>query len=220
MKRNVSIDEISDGRLYGPEDMVRVGCDDCSGCSACCRNMGTSAILDPMDIYRLTKVLNNDFTALLAGPVELNVVDGIILPNLKMTGNPGRCGFLNKQGRCTVHSARPGICRCFPLGRYYDNGGFKYFLQIHECKKEKRTKIKVKKWLDTPDLSSYERYINDWHNFLMDLEADIEAGASESAIKNISMVLLECFYMKSYDTASDFYPQFYERLKLLFSAKP
>ncbi len=214
MKRNVSLDEISDGRLYGPEDMVRVGCDDCRGCSACCQNMGTSVILDPMDIFRLTKALDCDFQALLSDKVELNVVDGIILPNLKMSGVSGRCGFLSNEGRCTVHSARPGICRCFPLGRYYENGGFKYFLQIHECRKEQRSKVKVKKWLDIRDLNTYERYINDWHDYLMELEAEIEAGATDEAIKNISMAVLECIYMISYDTAEDFYPQFYQRLAL------
>ena len=41
MERNVSMDEISDGRLYGLNDMVKADCRDCEGCSACCRGMGT-----------------------------------------------------------------------------------------------------------------------------------------------------------------------------------
>ena len=36
MKRFVSMEEISDGRLYGADDMVRAGCGGCEGCSACC----------------------------------------------------------------------------------------------------------------------------------------------------------------------------------------
>lgn len=40
MKRNVNLEEISDGRLYDENDMVKAGCDDCKGCSACCRGMG------------------------------------------------------------------------------------------------------------------------------------------------------------------------------------
>ena len=54
MKREISLEEISDGKLYGSGDMVKVGCDDCRGCSACCRGMGSSIILDPLDMFRLT----------------------------------------------------------------------------------------------------------------------------------------------------------------------
>lgn len=44
MKRNVDLNEISDGRLYSANDMVKVECGDCAGCSACCQNMGTPKI--------------------------------------------------------------------------------------------------------------------------------------------------------------------------------
>ena len=55
MERNVEIDKISDGKRYGANDLVKVGCDDCRGCSACCHGMGDSIVLDPMDVYRLEK---------------------------------------------------------------------------------------------------------------------------------------------------------------------
>ena len=42
MERNVEIDKISDGKRYGANDLVKVGCDDCRGCSACCNGMGDS----------------------------------------------------------------------------------------------------------------------------------------------------------------------------------
>ena len=80
------------------------------------------------------------FETLLAGKIELNVVDGIILPNLKMAGAEDGCGFLTEEGRCGIHPFRPGICRLFPLGRYYEENGFRYFLQVHECQKENRRK--------------------------------------------------------------------------------
>ena len=34
------INEISDGKIYGVHDMVRVGCSDCEGCHSCCEQMG------------------------------------------------------------------------------------------------------------------------------------------------------------------------------------
>ena len=116
MKRNVSLADISDGRLYSENDMVKADCHGCVGCHKCCQGMGTSIILDPYDMYRLTIGLGKTMPELLATALELNVVDGVILPNLKMVGDEEQCAFLDEDGRCSIHAYRPGICRLFPLG--------------------------------------------------------------------------------------------------------
>ena len=213
MERNIKMEEVSDGRLYGLNDMVKAGCDDCSGCSACCRGMGSSIILDPYDIYRLTTELELTFESLMAGRIELNVVDGIILPNLAMIGEKEQCAFLDENGRCSIHPQRPGICRLFPLGRLYENGGFQYFLQVHECKKENRTKVKVRKWIDTPDVSRYEAFINCWHYFLKDIQGALKHLRNEEKERAVSLYVLRVFYMMSYSAERDFYEQFEERMK-------
>ena len=84
MKREVDLKDISDGKLYTANDMVRADCRGCQGCSDCCRGMGSSIVLDPLDIQRLCQGLNTDFAGLMEQYIELNVVDGMILPNLKM----------------------------------------------------------------------------------------------------------------------------------------
>ena len=214
MKRQIDMNEISDGKLYGSNDMVKADCGNCEGCSVCCRGMGSSIVLDPLDTYRLCKGLNMKFEELLAQKVELNVVDGLILPNIKMAAVNDRekekCGFLNNEGRCSIHPFRPGICRLFPLGRYYENGSFRYFLQVNECKKENLAKVKVKKWIDTPDLKSYEKFVNDWHSFLLRLEDYVAANQEEQ--KAVSMYILQHFYVVPYDVEKSFYLQFRERL--------
>ena len=106
MKRNVRMEDISDGKLYTANDLVKADCGDCEGCSACCRGMGSSIVLDPLDIYRLTTGLGVRFEQLLSDKIELNVVDGIILPNLKMGGEKECCAFLNEEGRCSIHGIR------------------------------------------------------------------------------------------------------------------
>lgn len=90
MIRNVTLEEISDGRLYSLNDMVKAGCDDCRGCFACCCGMGTSIVLDPYDMHRLTCGLGQTAAQLLADKLELNVVDGIVQPNIRMSGEEGR----------------------------------------------------------------------------------------------------------------------------------
>lgn len=225
MKRQVSLEEISDGRLYSKNDMVKAGCGGCRGCSDCCSGMGNSVILDPLDIFRMTTGLGLSFEALMADKIELNVVDGIILPNLKMSSGSETCAFLNSEGRCSIHPYRPGICRLFPLGRYYETKTvsenslgsasrirtFRYFLQVHECPMPNKTKVKVEKWIDTPDLNRYEKFVNDWHYFLEDVQERL-VQADDTVIKNANLFILKLFYIRPYDGMADFYRQFEERL--------
>jgi len=212
MIREINIEEISDGKLYGPNDLVKADCGDCKGCFACCQGMGSSIILDPLDIYNLSKGLSVNFEQLLAGRIELGMVDGVILPNLNMKTKDEKCTFLNEEGRCSIHSFRPGICRIFPLGRIYEEDGFKYFLQVNECKKENRSKIKVKKWIDTPNYLENEKFVNKWHYFLKDVGQRI-VHRSESEMKQVDMYILSKFFVEGYDCEEDFYPQFEERMK-------
>ena len=213
MRKVDNLSEISDGRIYGLNDMVRAGCQDCQGCSDCCQGMGNSILLDPLDIFRLMKYEGKTFEELLAGAVELNVVDGIILPNLKMAGEREQCTYLNEEGRCSIYSYRPGICRLFPLGRCYEDHSFQYFLQTKECSRKNRTKVKVSKWIDTPDLKQNQKYIIDWHYFLKDVEEKLKELENDELHKKINMFVLTMFFVAPYNEQEDFYPQFTTRLK-------
>jgi len=99
----------------------------------------------------------------------------------------------------------------FPLGRYYENGTFRYFLQKDECTKTNRTKVKVSKWIDTPDLKSYKEFVLAWHNFLKACEQMLEDQQDEEFAKNLSLYLLKLFYLRPYETEMDFYTQFHAR---------
>ncbi len=213
MKRNVSLAEISDGRLYHENDMVKADCHGCKGCFGCCTGMGTSVILDPYDVYRLQAGIGKGLPRLLEeGAVELNVVDGIILPNLSMAGQEERCAFLDGEGRCSIHRSRPGVCRLFPLGRFYENGDFKYFLQTGECRESSRSKVKVAKWIDTPEHGRYHGFICDWHYFLNRQEEKVAGAEDSEEAKKLNLALLQIFFMEPYDTDEDFYGQFEERM--------
>lgn len=211
MKRYVSLEEISDGKLYRAKDLAKADCLGCKGCSECCRGMGKSIVLDPLDVFRLTTGLGRNLQGMLSEEsVELNVVDGLILPNLKMKGAEEKCGFLDESGRCAVHAFRPGICRLFPLGRYYEENGFRYILQTGECRRP-RAKIEIGKWLDTPDLPRYEAFIWEWHCLLRQARMLLEENQEEEFSKNLNLFLLKTFFMKEYGR-EDFYGQFQERM--------
>ena len=212
MERHVDMQEISDGKKYHSNDMAKLGCNDCEGCSECCRNTGKSIVLDPWDVYMLTTNLKCSFESLLEKYVELNVIEGIILPNLKIEENGKGCHFLSEGGRCKIHGFRPGFCRLFPLGRLYENGTFTYFLQTQECLKERRTKMKISKWLSIPDLAQYEQFVNEWHYFIKGFQKRYRQ-ISQEELKKYNMFLLQVFFLSPYQDG-DFYEQFAKRIEL------
>lgn len=204
-----------DTKLYTLNDMVRVGCNDCKGCSGCCRGMGESIVLDPYDIWQLENNLNTTFAGLMQDKIELHIEEGLILPNLKMQESSDSCTFLNENGRCGIHEFRPGLCRLFPLGRKYENDELYYFLLEDACTQSTHTKLKVKKWLGITDVKRYERFLVTWHDYRKKLrnyiaECDTKQNSDELA-KNINMKFLHTFYEKQY-SSDDFYVQFEERI--------
>ena len=180
----------------------------------CCHDMGESILLDPYDIFRLTKNLNQTLEQLLAGPVELHVEDGLILPNLKMRGDTDpACSFLNEQGRCSIHAFRPGLCRLFPLGRNYEEGKLNYFLLLHECPVKNKSKMKVSKWLDTERIKEYQNFLITWHNLTKNLRVQLAEQISDNIYaKQVNMVFLQIFYRKPFE-GEDFYVEFQARLE-------
>lgn len=228
MIRNVDMKQISDGKLYGLHDMVRADCGDCRGCSYCCHMMGDTIILDPLDICLLTTNLGRTFEEMMQDDsICLHVQDGVILPSLNLHEGKG-CSFLTPEGRCSVHGFRPGLCRIFPLGRFYreETRDFLYFLQTRECRQESRAKVKVSKWIDVPNLQANQAFIGKWHFFIRRMQRLIQGaehdgaerggaergGMDEQSVKQLNMLILQLFFCKPYDPDRDFYEQFEERM--------
>ena len=215
MERNVEIDKISDGKRYGANDLVKVGLRRLPRMLRLLSWDGRFDCTRPDGCLRLEKKLGKTMEEiLLAGNVALRVVDGVILPHLKMTEQSDRCSFLNEEGRCSIHDARPGFCRMFPLGRLYEDGTFSYFLQVNECPKENKTKVKVRRWLDTPELGKYEAFTTKWHYYLKEKQNAARESEDDAFRQQISMNILKLFYLLPYDGNTDFYTQFAARMEL------
>lgn len=208
MKRIVNVSDFANVKRLNSGDMARIACNECSGCSECCRTVGDTIILDPYDIYQLEKGLKMNFGELLSsGKIVLRCVDGVIQPNLSLRDKGEGCSFLNTEGRCTIHSFRPGFCRLFPLGRIYDeNGAFQYFVQETECPHPNKTKIKIRQWLGIDRLEEYESFIRDFHARLKALQAEMAAEPERE--KELNMLFLQNYYLYPYDLNRDFYEQY------------
>ncbi len=210
------LEDIWDGRFYDREDMVRADCGGCAGCSSCCHGMGDTVVLDPYDCHQLVAGLSLAPAELLAqGKLALHVSQGVILPHLPMSGQEEACVFLDGSGRCTVHAFRPGFCRLFPLGRYYEDGGFRYFLQKDECVKKNRSKIRVSKWLGIPNLPRYEAWVSRWHQFLLSRQVELSACADEQKLRQKNLELLQTMYLTPLTPGRDALDELEERMLTL-----
>lgn len=212
MLREVSEKVLQQTNRYQAKDMVKIACNDCRGCSDCCRDMEATIVLDPYDVFRLTNFLNKSFESLLGNGVELKVVDGLILPLLSMENEKNCCVFLNEEGRCSVHAARPGICRLFPLGRIYEEEGFSYFLQEDACRAKNKSKVRIKKWLCEEDYAGYEDFILQWHKLIVKCREKVAESQELALQKAVSMELLNRFYITGYQRDRDIFVQLKERI--------
>ena len=189
-------------RLYGPQDMVRISSSACAGCGACCRGMGDTIVLDPYDVWQLTSGLGKSFEELMGAGIDLHVEEGVILPHLMMRSDTQSCAFLGPDGRCMVHSHRPGICRLFPLGRQFDEEKTSYFIVPEGCVKGGLSKVRIDKWLGIPDLPAYESFKAQWHSLVRLLKARIAAEPSEEVRRNVNLYFVRVFFMAPYEDIS------------------
>ena len=211
MLRNIDMSEVSDGRLYDENDMARVDTGGCAGCHICCTGMGDSILIDPLDIRNMSYITGMDFNMLLGrGYIELTVKDYLILPNVKMTGSD-MCPFLDEKFRCRIHSHRPSVCRLFPLGRIYENGDFKYFLQKNECQCDNKVKVKIKNWIGVDDVKRNHEFIIKYHDFLSEARKLILERQDDAYTKNINLMILQQLFMQPY-TEENFYGEVLGRL--------
>ena len=89
MIRNVDLSKVTDNRIYTKNDVVNISCDGCKGCSECCKSVGDSIILDPYDMFNLSKATGRDFADLMEDVIEIRLIDNLILPNMMIDEEKG-----------------------------------------------------------------------------------------------------------------------------------
>ena len=215
--QNRYINPDSDGKFYELHEMARTNCQDCKGCSACCRDMGDSIRLDPFDIWQMTRGLHETFGQLMeSGKIAMTAENGFLIPYLRMS--PGRlaCPFLNEEGRCSIHSFRPGICRLFPMGRDFSQDRLVYICLDKLCPAVK-SKIKVEKWIGIAESRQYHEYIQQWHTFRRNMQKMLAEAEAEEARK-LNLYIIGQFYGCEYFEQEKFFPSFYKKVQTIYRA--
>jgi Fe-S-cluster containining protein len=182
-------------------------------------------------MYMLTKGTGKTFTDMIEREIEIRLVDGLILPNLMQhhesdeTGERSdredaldllsgdHCPFLSQAGRCSIHPFRPGMCRLYPMGRYYTEGGFRYILQKDECTEREKTSVLLQDWLGIENQARYERYILDWHDFKGQAEESLHILTQKSR-ESVTRYILQIFFVHPYEVKLDFYAQYDARMEI------
>ena len=96
-----------------------------------------------------------------------------------------------------IHQDDPTlILMSIPYGMSYDAG-------LHTLEQPR-----IRQWL-----KNYEKFVNDWHYFLLDVQEVLYNAEDPDLIRNLNLFVVNRFYLKPYDQNQDFYIQFYERLK-------
>lgn len=193
MIRDIDENQIKKEKLMSCSDMAKLGCNDCKGCSDCCRDREGYITLDSWDMANLKIGLNKSFDDLLAASlIEITLINNILLPVLAKKADKDECVFLGEDGRCTIHNHRPGICRMFPLARlYHEDGSFSYFLQEGECSQPNGVKIKISKWLGVGNTVKYEQAVREYHDSLVQLRERCAQAKSQQELVYLQKIFLE-----------------------------
>jgi Fe-S-cluster containining protein len=149
----------------------------CHACSRCCHNYDIK--VNPYEVTALARHLGMSTTAF----SETHTAGG---PFLKRTES-GACAFLGPRG-CTVHAARPLVCRLYPLGleQTREHGERFFHMQPHpETAGEYGTSGTVGDFLDAqgaePFLDASNRYGEVLGELLAVLRSVAAAGETDVA---------------------------------------
>ena len=180
----------------------------CLQCGECCRNRH-DILLNPYDLFRIAKYLKKTISDVIDKYCEVYIGKDSKMPVVRAKPKIYNdvCPFL-RNGKCSIHDAKPTVCALFPLGRAASpDGTMKYFIQDVNCGANRKP-VKVKDWIDFFHLKESEEPSEIWSRTLVRLYL----GKRKYKIKQNSEEMLnteiyENLYLK-YNTDEEFLPQF------------
>jgi len=126
----------------------------CQRCAHCCRHLKDSLMLEPRDIFYLSKFLrdqgeNVESTEdMLEQFAHLATINGFPIYQMNVTGEADACVFL-QGGACRVYDGRPQVCRMYPFGTAPGERGkdFNYYLCLDHEHHFESGLVRVKDWV-------------------------------------------------------------------------
>jgi len=193
----------------------------CTRCGRCCRNLENALMIDPMDIFNLSKYLREQDDDIL-GPEDMlaryahpALLDGCYpIFQLNTEGEDHACVFL-KDGRCSVYEARPQACRMYPLGAAPGERGrdFHYCLFTEKAHHFGNGSVKVKDWLSQNFSKSAREFLKAHYELLPALGKTL-CSIGEDRYRHLAFKILYYIYF-AYDLNELFLPQYQANMAAL-----
>lgn len=180
----------------------------CEACGSCCRNR-KDILLTPFDVYRASKYLNinpNDFIKkygdLYLGSQSYLPLMAMKFIEISYESVPYTvCPFNKKRegkGLCTIHSAKPFVCLCHPVGRITmnsTNNRIIYIVSNHHCghNSEDAKEYILETWFEGFDLEKSELVGEEYNSIYSDIARIIDLEKLNKGGK-VSKDIINMFY--------------------------
>lgn len=139
----------------------------CLACGQCCTGRDY-IMMSAYDLYRAAKYLHCEPNEFLTKYCEVVVGSQSKFPVLllRMRGRHNTCPFL-KDNRCSIHEAKPSVCRIFPLARVAaidkndGSANVRYIVQDIHCGSTDAS-VSVREWIGANDIEEDEMIYAKW----------------------------------------------------------
>ena len=192
----------------------------CQKCAECCRHVDDALMLEPQDIYHLSKYLREQGETV-NGPEDVleryahpAMLEGLPIFQINTVGDDHTCVFL-KDGRCSIYNARPQVCRMYPFGTAPGCRGkdFSFYL----CTERKHHfgvgSVRVKDWLSENLSKDTKEFYREEYEVLPLLGKKLQAIGEERFRRLLFQLLYRLYY--GYDLDKPFLPQYKDNMAAL-----
>ena len=193
----------------GIDDRFETSCQNCNGY---CRKSNVTIILNPYDIYRVSKELNVKVPDFLNNYCTISPGFQTKLPVVQLNrAAKGKC-ILLRNGVCKAEKGKPLACSLYPLDIFMDNNieSTKFFVNKVNGHGAPVT-YKVRQWLEMNKMDSYQEFKHLWFELLQKASAlrleMLEYVGFERTIQLENQIIIHLMY-GAYDTNKDFFAQF------------
>lgn len=195
----------------------------CCKCAECCRHVEDSLMLEPLDVFNLTRFLMEQDASVTGAENMLGhythpaILEGYPIFQINTTGTDCSCVFL-KDGKCSVYEARPQVCRMYPFGTAPGDRGrdFRYYLCKEQAHHFGIGSVKVKDWLSGNLSKEAREFYKEEYKVLPEIGKAIKKAGKEGFPGIAFRILYYLYY--GYDHTKPFLPQYHSNMAALLES--
>ena len=190
-------------------------------CGRCCRKAENALMVEPPDIYRLSRFLRSQDAEMRSPDVFLDrysqplwIAEGYPAFVLNTVGPGQACIFL-KDGKCGVYDARPRVCRLYPFGVAPGSNGrdYAYYLCTEQPHHFGSGSVRTGTWISENFSREEREYLKEDYALL----PMIGKAAKRMGEERFKEILFQFLYYRyfNYDLDKPFLPQYYRNTQAL-----